>query len=186
MRTTKKTILGLALAAFLFGGCDMFEQLDDVTLDIEIQHTFHISETLDTDEPIFYFSESTIDAEQDENFKKYKDKIKEFTVHTITYTVTDVEEGADVEFTDGLGEFFATDGSNTAFASASIPAKNIGASEGQTHTLDYSTEDLNAIAQQLEHVSQVKFKVSGTLSHGPATFKVPVTLHCTIKADALD
>ena len=181
-----KSLWGLVML-MLFAGCDLFEKVDDVTIEIEIQHTFEITEDFDSDgEPVSYSDIGTIDATKDADFDKYKDKIKQFTVHSVEYTVTDYAAEGDVVFSNGMGKFFAQGSTSNALAEAAISIQSVPAAQGGTFTLPYTTEGLEAIASQLESVHKVDFQVAGTFSHTPVYFNVPVTLKCTIVADALD
>lgn len=182
-----RSFIGLSLMAFTFLGCDLFDKVDDVTLDIEISHTFVIDEDFDSDgDPVPYSDVGIIDATKDADFEKYKDKIKEVTVHQITYTVENYAGDPTISFLNGMGNFYASSGQANAIATAGISFQNIQSSVGQTFTLQYTTQGLEAIAQQLESVHAVTFEVAGTLSETPVAFNVPVTIHATIKAEALD
>lgn len=181
-----KSLWGLVML-ILFAGCDLFDKVDDVTIEIEIHHTFEITEDFDSDgEPVSYSDIGTIDATKDADFDKYKDKIKEFTVHSVEYTVTDYAAEGEVIFSNGMGTFYAQGSTANALAEAGITIQSVQASQGGAFTLDYTTAGLEAIANQLESVHKVDFEVAGTFSHTPVYFNVPVTLKCTIVADALD
>lgn len=165
--------------------CDLFDKADDITFDVEIKHTFVIDEN-DVTQGKVYFKSDMIDPNQNAEFAKYKDKIQELTINEVTYTVTDYDPSTpNVTFTNGLGSFSASAGAASAFASADLAIQNVQASVGGSFTLNYSVSDLQAIAQQLQDLQSVYFQVSGTFDQTPVAFSVPVTLHCTIKADAL-
>lgn len=182
-----KSLFALACIMFLFSGCDLFETADDVTLEIEISHTFEIDEEFDSNgDPVSYSDVGMIDATKDADFEKYKDKIKEITVHQVTYTVANYAGDPTISFTNGTGNFYATGTTANAMATAGISFQNVQSSVGQTFTLGYTTEGLEAIATQLESVHKVDFQVAGTFSETPVAFNVPVTIHCTVKAEALD
>lgn len=167
--------------------CDLFDKADDITFDVEIKHTFVIDENFDSQgSSVTYFDSDMIDPNQNAEFAKYKDKIQELTINEVTYTVTGYDPSSEgTEFSGGMGSFSASAGSASAFASAALDFQNIPGSVGGSFTLDYSVSDLQAIAQQLEELQSVYFQVSGTFNKTPVAFSVPVTLHCTIKADAL-
>lgn len=184
----KKIVYGalFTVGSFLISGCSLFEKVDDVTFDVEITHTFVIDENMDSQgNPVSYSDVDAIDPKTNSDFNKYKDKIKEITVNKITYTVSDYEADGAVSFTNGTGKFKATASGTTALGSAGISFQNIQASVGGNFELTYAVSDLNAIANHLEKVEPVYFEVAGTFSKTPVAFKVPVTIHCTIKADAL-
>lgn len=181
-----KSLMGLVLIAVTFTGCDLVDKVDDVTFDLELKHTFVINETFDSEgQEVPYAKAESWDPREEPEFDKYKDKIKEITVNKITYTVTDYDGAEGITFTNGTGAFQATTTSATALASASLPIQNISASVGGDFTLNFTTSQLSAVADHLETVQSIAFQVSGTLSETPVAFKVPVTIHCTIKADAL-
>ena len=167
--------------------CDLFDKADDITFDVEIKHTFVIDENFDSNgNPVSYFDSDLIDPNQNDEFAKYKDKIKELTINEVTYTVTNYDPSSSgTLFTNGMGSFSASAGTGSAFASAALGFQNIPGSVGGSYSLDYSTSDLQQIAQNLKDLQAVYFQVSGTFDSTPVAFSVPVTLHCTIKADAL-
>lgn len=187
-------ILNVVLRSALFIGfafmgsslsCGLFDKVDDVTFNIELDHTFVINEQNDSNgQPVTYSAEDVIDATQNSEFAKYQDKIKEITITEVVYTVSDYSAPGSVTFSNGQGSFSANTGS-APFASASLAIQNIQASVGGSFTLNLDQSGLNAIAQQLKDVKTVSMKVSGTLSSTPVAFKVPVTLKCKITANAL-
>jgi hypothetical protein len=187
-----KSVLALASIFVLFSSCELFEGADDVTFDVELTYTFDITDTGDSNgQPRSYFSTGSLDPNSDPDFQKYKDKIKSVTVNSVDYTVAEFDDSdGDVIFSNGLG-FFAADATSqttataTAYATANIAIQSVAAAEGADLTLDYSIDELEAIADRLEDVQPVFFAVSGTFSKTPAVFKIPVVIHCTIKADAL-
>lgn len=167
--------------------CDLFDKVDDVTFNIEIEHTFVVDENSDSNgQPVEYLSSDIIDANQNSEFNKYRDKIKDIKVTAVTYTVTDYDASSgDVTFSNGMGSFSASAGGASGSASAVLGIQNIPGSVGGNFSLDYSTSDLQNIASNLKDFNQVSFQVSGTFSETPVAFKIPVVLHCTITADAL-
>jgi hypothetical protein len=188
---TLKPLVGVAAILTLISslsGCDLFDKVDDINIDIELTHEFVINEEFDSDgDPVPYVSIGVIDATQDSDFNKYKDKIKEIKINSITYTVTDYTVGdAGINFSSGMGSFFATGSTTNAIASAAIGFQNIQSAVGQTFTLDYNTQGLEAIAAELQSVNKIDFHVAGILSETPVAFKVPVTIHCTMVAEVTD
>jgi len=167
--------------------CDLFDKVDDITFDVEIKHTFVIDENFDSNgEPVTYFDSDLIDPNQNSEFAKYKDKIKTLNITAVTYTVSNYDAAsAGTLFSNGMGSFSATAGNSSAFASAALAFQDIPGSVGGSFTLDYSVSDLQQIAQNLKDLQAVYFQVSGTFDSTPVAFSVPVTLHCTITAEAL-
>jgi hypothetical protein len=167
--------------------CDLFDKADDITFDVEIKHTFVIDENFDSQgSSVVYFDSDMIDPNQNAEFAKYKDKIQELTINEVAYTVTDYDPAnPGVIFTNGMGSFSASAGNNSAFASANLAIQNVQASVGGSFTLNYSVSDLQQIATRMKDLQPIYFQVGGTFSSTPVAFKVPVTLKCTITADAL-
>jgi hypothetical protein len=187
-----KSVLLLAVIFVSFSSCELFEGADDVTFDVELTYTFEITDTGDSNgQPVSYFSVGELDPNSDPDFEKYKDKITSVTVNSVEYTVTDFDDSnGDVVFSNGAGLFVAdatsqTTATATAYATASIAIQSVAAAEGDVLFLDYTVDELEAIADRLEDVQPVFFVVGGTFSQTPAVFNIPVTIHCTIKADAL-
>ena len=177
--------------AFAFMGsslsCDLFDKVDEITFKIEIGHTFVIDENFDSQgQSVSYIDAGLIDPNDNDDFEKYKDKIKELTIDKIEYTVTNYDPAnPGVIFTNGTGSFSTSSGASSAFASADLAIQNIQASQGSVFTLNYSTSDLQQIATRMKDLQPVYFQVAGTFSTTPVAFSVPVTLYCTIKAEAL-
>jgi hypothetical protein len=154
---------------------------------MELTHEFVINEEFDSDgDPVPYASIGVIDATKNADFEKHKDKIKEIKITSVTYTVSDYAGDASINFTTGMGSFFASGATTNALANAALGFQNIQSSVGNTFTLDYTTEGLEAISAELATVNKVDFHVAGILSETPVAFKVPVTIHCTVVANALD
>lgn len=167
--------------------CDLFDKADDITFDVEIDHVFVIDENFDSNgSSVTYIDSDLIDPNQNPEFAKYKDKIKELTITEVTYTVTNYDPASPgVIFTNGMGSFSATAAGGSAFASADLTVQDIQSSVGGDFSLNYETSDLAQIAARMKDLEPIYFQVSGTFSSTPVAFSVPVTLHCTIKADAL-
>ncbi len=167
--------------------CDLFDKADDITFDVEIEHTFVIDENLDSQgSSVTYLDADLIDPNQNPEFAKYKDKIQDLTINEVVYTVTDYDPATPgVLFSGGMGSFSATAGGGAAIASAVLSFQDIQGSVGGSFSLNYSVSDLEQIAARMKDLQPVYFQVSGTFSSTPVAFKVPVTLKCTIKADAL-
>lgn len=169
--------------------CDLFDEVDDVTFKIKIGNTFEVDENFDSEgDPVPYLDGGiqVIDATTNSEFNKYKDKINELVIDSVTYSVTDYDPSTPgVLFSNGMGSFYAAAGGASAFASAGITIQDIQGSVGRSYKLNYETSDLQEIATQLKNLHSVGFLVSGTFSQTPVAFNIPVVLHCTITADAL-
>jgi hypothetical protein len=111
--------------------------------------------------------------------------VKEVTIKSVEYTVTNYVGDPSITFSNGIGSFSTVGTSSTALASAGIVIQNISAAQGVTKTLDFTVQGLEAIGNEMEQLRAVKFEVSGNVSQVPVAFNVQVKIRMTIKADAL-
>lgn len=81
--------------------CELFDKVDDVTFDVEIAHTFVVSAS--ATDPLSYSKADEIDPTSNADFNKYKDKIKDVTIHSIEYTVTNFVGDPATTFSNGQG-----------------------------------------------------------------------------------
>lgn len=177
--------LGVVCLAFMLSSasCSLFDKVDDVNIDLELDHTFVINAS--STDPLSYVDVNEFDPTDNADFNKYKSKIKEVTIKSVEYSVTNYVGDPSITFSNGKGSFSTVGTSSTALASASIAIQNISAAQGVTKTLDYTVQGLEAIGNEMEQLRAVKFEVSGIVSEVPVAFNVPVKIKMTIKADAL-
>jgi hypothetical protein len=187
MKVLPFALRSAAIICFAFllssASCELFDKVDDVSIDVELKHTFIVSAS--ASDPLTYAQVSEIDPTDNADFNAYKNKIKEITIHSVEYTVTNYVGQGEIIFSNGKGSFMTSGTSSTAIATADIAIQSIPGAVGTTKTLNYSIQDLDAIANELEKLTAVKFQVSGTVSKVPVAFNVPITIKMTIKADAL-
>ena len=84
----KKLILPvLALLAVSLFSCDLFDNGPEVSFDADLPLTFAVAEN-GTFTNKDYANTQTLDATANADVLKYKDKIKEFKVNSVTYKIT--------------------------------------------------------------------------------------------------
>ncbi len=93
----------LLLFVLLFGtltSCELFDKADDVSFDVVLPLEFVIDENADNPDGASYSDTQLLDATSDPDVAKYANKIKEFKVNRITYTISSADPTS-VSFTGG-------------------------------------------------------------------------------------
>jgi len=177
--------MGLCFAFVMSSAsCSLFDNVDDITFDVELTHVFNINETK-TDKNVVYSKFELLDAAKvNSDFDEYKDKIKSITVTEVTYVVSNHTVGTSTIFTNGKSGFSSSTGT-TASTVASLGIENIKAAEGQTKNLNYNQAALDEISNLLKNDKKVNVYFTGTFSETPVKFDVTVKLKASIVADAL-
>jgi hypothetical protein len=188
MKTVSIFLRSAAAVCFAFvmssASCDLFDKVDDVTVDVKLTHTFHVDETKDANNVTYSDLEILDAAKVNSDFEKYKDKIKSITVTGVTYEVQNHTVGTTTIFTNGNIGFSSSTGTS-ASSVASLGVDNIKASEGQVKNLNYNQAALDDIGNLLKDDKTVNLYLIGTFSKTPVKFDVKVTLSCAMTADAL-
>src|SRR5688572_2519839 len=97
-----KKLLALVCIAATFSSCDLFDKADDVTFDVVLPLEFDpVNETLVSSSPVSYSDVKNLNANDNAEVAKYKDKIKEITLNRITYEISDYAAPQPVTFTNG-------------------------------------------------------------------------------------
>jgi hypothetical protein len=188
MKTVTLVLRSAMAVCFAFvmssASCDLFDKVDDVTIPIELEHTFLVNETLDKTGMTYSDLEVLDAAKVNSDFDKYKDKIKNITVTEITYQITNHTVGTTTIFTNGNIGYSSSTGTSAASV-ASLGVENIKAAEGQTKTLPFNQTALNDIGTLLKNDKTVNLFLLGTFSKTPVKFNVTVKVKADITADAL-
>jgi hypothetical protein len=164
--------------------CDIFDKVDDVTIEVELEHVFKVNETKDANNVSYNHFEVLDAADVNSDFEKYKDKIKSITVTGVTYEVQEHTVGTGTIFTNGNIGFSAASGSS-ATSVASLGVENIKAAEGQVKNLIFNQAGLDEIGKLLKDDHTVNVYLIGTFSKTPVKFNVKVKVKASITADAL-
>ncbi|MEQ9592016.1 MAG: hypothetical protein RLN86_05425 [Cyclobacteriaceae bacterium] len=183
----KRSLLSIAIAfslAMLFSSCDLFDKADDISLTRDLTQTLNVSES-NSGTDLSYSKSFIIDATTDPEVDKYKDKINEVEVNKITYKISNFVGTSGTTFSGDLK--FAQASASTFTIAATINNLDLSqaSSSGTSFDLDFSPTDVSTIAGLLKNDKSVQVQLSGTLSEGPASFSVEVTINATITADAL-
>lgn len=190
MKTIQIALRTVAAVCFAFimssASCDLFENLPDVSFDADLPLTFTVQEN-GTFTNKAYSNTQTLDATSNAEVAKYKDKIKEFTVNSVTYKITTYSStppGTAVTFSNGKMSFGAVGA--VASTVATLGSVNLlSASSGAAQTLTIDQAGLNAMASTLLADKKIDVATSGVLSSTPVSFKVETIFKVTIKASPL-
>ncbi len=165
--------------------CDLFDKVDDVTFDIELNHTFNVDETVVGGSKTYSKTQILDAATVNSDFNKYKEKIKSVTVTGVTYEVSNYASSkGNVIFTNGkIG--FSTASGTAATSVASLGVEDIKAAVGQTKNLSYNQAALDEISSALKNDKKANIYLTGTFSETPVKFDVKVIVKATLVADAL-
>jgi hypothetical protein len=189
MKTASVLVRSAIAVVFAFvmssASCDLFDKVDDVTIDVTLDHTFNVNEEDVNPDGASYMVYELLDAaDVDSEFDKYKDKIKSITVSSVTYTIQNCET-ADVIFTGGSVGFSAATVTDAPTQIASLGIDNIKDAEGEEKNLPFSQAAVDALANLLKDDKKANIYLIGLLSKTPAKFDVYVQVKATITADAL-
>jgi hypothetical protein len=177
-----KSALTFCVAAIVFS-CD---KADDVTFAATLTHTFHVNQVAAGDDIIYQLQEVLDAASSDQEFNKYKDKIKNVSVNSATYTIQNCTI-AGVLFTNGTIAYssVAATEPDPTFAIANVGVENVKAAENQPKNLQFNQVALNDMSNLLKNNKQLNVYLAGTLSTSPAKFDVLLTINATVTANSL-
>ncbi|HEX8040213.1 MAG TPA: hypothetical protein VF490_13740 [Chryseosolibacter sp.] len=166
-------LLGLTLSA-----CELFNKLDDVTFDVTLPLDFVIDEQLVSQNPVVYSDVAILDATDDPEVAKYKDKIREIRLNKITYEISNFAAPGAVSFTNGSLKLASGE---TLVTASSIPLQNTA----ETELTSTNPAGFNAFAADILGDKQVGVNLDGTFSETPVAFTLTARFYVTITADAL-
>ena len=178
---TLRTAAAICLAFIMSSAsCSLFDKAENINFEAKLPLEFVVDETATNAGAKSYTYSKTLDATQNAEVAKYKDKIKEIKVNKISYVVSGYSApgGAVVTFTNGKLKV-ASSGKTIAEA-ASINLQSTV--EGD---LTADTAGFNELAELLKADKSETVSLSGTFSSTPVKFTVKVYFHTTITAGVL-
>jgi hypothetical protein len=185
-KSSFENLLAIVMIAFLFAGCDKLEKADDVTFDAQftVPQKVEVDEKADNPENPYTSLNNSIEAEQNAEYVKYKNKVKKIRVNKITYTISDLNATkGPVTLTSGQAIFFASGGSATSGNIASVSNLLLVNGSGD---LEASQAALDNIGEILLENGDVTVVSVAHISAAPVFFHIAMTLHVTVTANALD
>jgi hypothetical protein len=171
----------IALVAMSSFSCGLLDKAD-VSINVTLPLEFPAIDETGSPTPggaTAYSGSKLLDAKDNAEVAKYKDKIKEFKVNKVYYEITEKTKGDGVIFTNG---------------SLSVGGKKLASKTTQTIAVTPKTEftgseidiiGVNALADALKADLKATVVYSGTFSKTPVAFKVKAYFDCTIVASAI-
>jgi len=175
---TKALLSILLLIVFgTFSSCEIFDKADDVSFDVTIPLNFTINETVNNPSGASYADVELLDANANSEVAKYANKIKEFKVNKITYTISSVNP-AGVTFNSGS---IVVSSTGTTIATAG----NVSVASVSDVELSANTAGFNELAERLLDDKKEEIKLQGTFTKTPIAFTLACKFYVTITANAL-
>lgn len=162
----------------MLSGCELFDKVDDVTFDAKLPVDFVIDEQMESDVPVAYTDMAILDATDDAEVAKYKDKIREIRLNKITYVIEGYSAPGTVVFSNGT---LSMAGAGTLATASAITLQNTP----ETELTSIDQAGFNEFANQIMDDKQVTINLGGTFSTTPVAFNLRAYFHVTITADAL-
>lgn len=161
----------LVLALGTFTSCDWFNNLDDVTFDVEVPVDF----VVDVANPS-YTGEVILDAASDPDVEEYADKIKKFKINRITYFISPTQS-AGLNF----------DGSLKIKSNGEVlcSVTDLTLSNSTEIDLPADLDGFNDLASKLLDDNQETIQFSGQFSTTPDVFTVKLRFYISVTAEAL-
>jgi len=153
------------------------KKASEVDFDISLSLPFLINETAVNPGGKAYSDSKLLDASSDPDVAKYGDKISDFKLNKITYTISGANPGS-VQFSNGTLKI-ASSGKTIATA-ASVNLSNTAETE-----LTADATGFEELASELLDDNQETIQLQGTLSATPVTFTVNFKFYITVTASAL-
>jgi hypothetical protein len=183
-----KSLLGLALIAFTFSGCDLLDKADDVTFDVEVDVTFVTDENLPATNKVYAGEPVLLDLTTNVEVLKYADKIKKIEVTKIEYSITGYAAepaGTNVTFSNGK-MVYAASATGAKSDLSTVSMVNLATAGSGTFALPIVDANFTALGDLLLDEKKAYVFTTGTLSSTPVQFNVPTTFFVKITANALD
>jgi hypothetical protein len=189
MRThVLRPVMGMALIALLFSGCDLVDKADDVTFEITLETEFVVDENQTFQNKAYPGDPVLLDLASHTDVAPYLNKIKDVKITKVEYQITGYAAeppGTAVMFSNGLMKYSET-GTGTSATLSTVPGPlNLMTASG-VQELPKNDANFNALAKILLDKKQAYVFTTGTLSSTPVQFNVPTTFYVTITANALE
>jgi len=172
MKNTIK-LLAVLLIAFTFNSCDEVNDLADISIETSLTEQIDVQITEDQDQ----VSDQIVLSIDNSDTHDYLDKLKSISIEKLTYKFI----GFSGNDTCNMSVDISTDGNV-------LDTKTFQIKQESDNGTIYEITDvakLNAMATALKNNQQVSFEMDGTVSDGPANFKIEVTATIKIVANPL-
>lgn len=182
---TKTTLSGhllLLVSMLCFTGCSLFEK----DIEAEVKGTFFVNESTEGVN-IPYSEFIVIDATDDSDIRDNLDKIKDWSVQKISYSLNGFSGDPSTVFSGAMQLRSAGTTSGITSVSASVQNLNLAdlSSSGAKNELNLSATDLATIAGWFDADERIEVFMQGTLSQAPTSFNLVVYIELKVKAKVL-
>jgi hypothetical protein len=164
----------LLLALSTFTSCELFDKADDVNFDVDVPVDFVVNVTPNSEGG--YTSEQVLNASSDPDIAEYADKIKEFKVNRITYTITN--STAD-------GTTFTGEVTVAATGEVLSGVTNLSVANTSETDLPANLDGFNDLASRLLEDKQETVMMNGQFSTSSVSFNIRLRFYLSVTADAL-
>lgn len=164
----------LILAVGTLASCDLFDKVDDVNFDVDVPVDFVVNVTPNSEGG--YTAEQLLDTSSDPDIAEYAEKIKEFKINRITYTITN-------STADGT----TFDGSVSVAATGDILSSvdNLSVANTSETDLPANLDGFNDLASRLLEDKQETIMMNGQFSTSSVSFNIRLRFYLSVTADAL-
>ena len=174
MRSLSYLIIG---ALFVMAKCSLFDELGTINLDSTFSHSEDVS--ISENDPSTISEDFTVSATTDSEINRYKDKIKSYSVNSITLQILNYEG------VDGI-----TMRGTLEFGNVIVEINNLDLSaldqSGEEMELNIPMDDLAEVAQELEGGNDVSGSIEGTVSDKPVSFTLKLNFDVSLEAEVLE
>lgn len=172
-------LLFIAVIFIGINGCSLLEQ----DIDAEISGSKFVNETTEgVDIP--YSDVIELDATTDQDIRDNLDKIKEWDVTKVSYSLSGFIGEGGTTFS-GAVKIGPQSGSGTISTSVSGLDLKALSDSGEIKVLGFSETDLAKVAGWFDKEQVVVVTYEGTLSEGPTSFYLTVYINLRVKAKVL-
>lgn len=177
MRRQHVLLIAILLTLCTLSSCSLFDKMDDISFDTELPLEFVIDEQDNNSNGKDYSTVKTLDATYDPEVIKYANKIKEFKINKITYSISAVTPNG-VTFSNGK---LIVSSSNRTIALAN----NISIASVSNVELTKDPGGFNELASMLLANKQADVKLDGRFNSTPIKFTVSCKFYVTVTANTL-
>jgi hypothetical protein len=168
----------------LLAGCDLFNDLDDVSFDSTLSENIVVSES-SAGTNVANSEIIVLDATSDPDINQYKDKIKGIRVNKISYQVVSFSATDPVTLSGTMAFGESTTSSPTVVAAITSLNLKEAFLNGTVYDLTVPQTDIDKISALLKDDKAVKIYLNSTLSKTPVSFTIELILDVTVEANAL-
>lgn len=165
----KVILFALVLSGIFFSKCSLLEH----DIDGELTTTLNVSESKSATD-VLYQNTTVLDADSDEDIQDNLDKIKDWAVTEVSYSIMGYTGDESGTFSGSIG--FSKKSDTSASISVSIANLNLNdvSDDGKKYKLSLSESQLATIAGYLKDDQAVKIYFDGTLSTAPMSFDLKI------------